>query len=228
MNTLKLTAGLLIAATLSMAALPSGVHAQQVSAGGSVNFTPFEAKGIKLSTIYSVDEKFAQKHGVKVPAPFKMAAPRLKGQKILGQAKPSGGGMIKLYFTTDDKKQDIFSSLQVISYSLNTDDPEKRLKFADAVAIDLLKKLGPDVDKTRLNVRRKIQHGDLTAAEVVGTFVNKEGDRLVTRVVAFDNPGTPHGFVGIVVGHPRQGKIKKVSDIFATSASLTFETVVFK
>jgi hypothetical protein len=226
MKHLILKAGFGIAACI--AAMPLPVHAQQVSAGGSVNFTPFEAKGIKLSTIYTVDEKFAQKHGVKVPAPFKLAAPRLKGRKILGQAKPSGGGMIKLYFTTDDKKQDIFSSLQVLSYSLKTDDPEKRLQFADAVAIDLLKKLGPDVDKTRLNVRRKIKQGDLMAAEVVGTFVNKEGDRLITRLVAFDKPGTPHGLVGIVVAHPRQGKIKKVSDIFDTSASLALETVAFR
>jgi hypothetical protein len=226
MKQLMLKAGFGIAACIAAMSLP--VQAQKVSAGGSVNFTPFEAKGIKLSTIYSVDEKFAQKHGVKVPAPFKLAAPRLKGQKILGQAKPSGGGMIKLYFTTDDEKQAIFSSLQIMSYSLKTDDPAKRMKLADAVTIDLLKKLGPDVDKTRLNARRKIKHGELQAAEVLGTFVNKDGERLVTRLVAFDNPGTPHGLVGIVVGHPRQGKIKKVSDIFDTSASLAFETMVFQ
>jgi hypothetical protein len=91
MKHLILKAGFGIAACI--AAMPLPVHAQQVSAGGSVNLTPFEAKGIKLSTIYTVDEKFAQKHGVKVPAPFKLAAPRLKGRKILGQAKPSGGGM---------------------------------------------------------------------------------------------------------------------------------------
>lgn len=223
----KFATGFMIASALLGGTL-SPAKAQQVSAGGSLNFTPFEAKGIKLSTIYSVDENFSKKHGVKVPAPFKLAAPRLKGQKILGQARPSGGGMIKLYFTTDDKKQEIFSSLQFISYSLKTDDPEKRLKFADAVAIDLLKKLGADVDKTRLNARRKIKHGDLAAAEVVGTFVNKEGDRLITRLVAFDKPGTPHGLVGIVVGHPRQGRIRKVSDVFDTSASLALETVVFE
>jgi len=201
--------------------------AQEVRVEGAVNLTPFEARGISLSTIYRVDEEFADKHEVDVPAAFSLAAPRRKGQKIGAQAKPSGGGPIKIYFTTDDTERRIFSSLQIVTYTLKTGDPEKRLKVGEHFAIELLKKLGANED-TRLNTRRQVMIGNLPAAEVIGNFVNKDGDRLIARLVALARPDTPNGIIGIAVGHPRQGTIKKVKDIFETSASLAFDTVTFE
>jgi len=205
---------------------PPGTSAQQIQAEGSINLTPFEARGIKFSTIYKIDDAFAEKHAVDVPAAFSLAAPRREGQQILAQAKPAGGGPIKIFFATDDAKKDIYSSLQIVTYTLKTDDPQKRLEVGDYFAIELLKKLGAD-ENTRLNVRRKVMIGELPAAEVIGNFVNNEGDQLLVRLVALAKPGTRNGIIGIAVGHPRQGRIKQVSDILETSASLTFDTVRF-
>lgn len=202
------------------------VSAQQVQIEGSVNLTPFEARGITLSTLYKVDGEFAGKHGIPVPAPFTLAAPRRGGQQILAQAKPAGGGPIKIYFATDDAQKRIFSSLQVIPFTMKSDDLQKRLEIGDYLAIDLLKKLGEN-RTTRVNLRRQITIGGLPAAEVVGNFVNGEGDQLLVRLVAVAKPGSPHGIIGIAVGHPRQGRIKKVEDIYDTSASLAFDTVAF-
>jgi len=213
---------------LALFAVPIAASAQQASVEGTVNFTPFEARGITLSTIYAVDGDFAQKHQVEVPAPFSLAAPRRAGQQILAQAKPSGGGPLKLYFATEDANKAIFSSLQIITFTLKTDDPQKRLEVGDYLAVELLKKLGTNPDTTRLNVRRHILIGNLPAAEIVGNFVNKEGDQLLVRLVALAKPGTRNGIIGIAVGHPRQGRIKQVSDIYETSASLAFETVKFR
>lgn len=221
---LRLTA--MTACTVALMALQA-VSAQQISVEGSVNLTPFEARGITLSTIYKVDGDFADKHAVSVPAPFSLAAPRRDGQQILAQAKPSGGGPIKIYFATDDTEKRIFSSLQIVTFSLKTDDPQKRLEVGDYFAIELLKKLGATPDTTRLNLRRKVMIGDLPASEIVGNFVNKDGDQLLARLVALAKPGTRDGIIGIVVGHPRQGRIKKVEDIFETGASLAFDTVSF-
>ncbi|WP_428687885.1 hypothetical protein [Roseibium sp.] len=225
---MKATAIVLATIALAfMATAPDPAVAQQTKTEGTVKLTPFEARGITLSTIYTVDGKFAEKHGVDVPAAFSLAAPRREGQEIHAQAKPSGGGPIKIYFTTDDGKKSIFSSLQIITFSLKTDDPQKRLEVGDYFAIELLKKLGTN-QNTRLNIRRPIKIGDLPAAEVVGNFVNKDGDQLLVRLVALAKPGTRDGIIGIAVGHPRQGRIKKVEDIFETSASLAFDTVEFK
>ncbi|GAB4520025.1 MAG: hypothetical protein Tsb0019_20810 [Roseibium sp.] len=225
---MKNTAIAVLASVLAIfsAALGAAI-AQQIRAEGSVNLTPFEARGIRLSTIYRVDGAFADEHGVAVPASFTLAAPRRPGQKIQAQAKPSGGGPIKIYFTSDDGEGRIFSSLQIVTYSLKTDDLQKRLQVGDHFAIELLKKLGPN-DDTRLNVRRAIKIGGLPASEVIGNFVNKDGDRLIARVVALAKPDTGDGIIGIVVGHPRQGHIKKVDDILETSASLAFDTVTFE
>ncbi|PVB59629.1 hypothetical protein [Labrenzia sp. 011] len=222
-------AALAIAATALafITGVSAEVSAQQIRAEGSVNLTPFEARGISLSTIYSVDADFADKHQVDVPVAFSLAAPRRQGQKISAQAKPSGGGPIKIYFTTDDAERNIFSSLQIVTYTLKTDDPDMRLKVGDHLAVELLKKLGADQD-TRLNVRREVLIGNLPAAEIVGSFVNKEGDRLIVRLVALARPETRNGIIGIAVGHPRQGRIRKVDDIFETSASLAFDTVTFQ
>lgn len=208
-------------------ALPVSAIAQQVEFGGSVNVTPFEARGIKFSTIYAVDGEFGTKFGVNVPAPFRLAAPRRDGQKIQAQAKPAGGGPIKIYFTTDDAEGRIFSSLQIIPFTLKTDDPKKRIEVGDYLATELLKKLGATED-TRLNLKRGVEIGGLPAAEVVGNFENKDGDRLIVRLVALAKPETRDGIIGIAVGHPRQGRIKKVEDIYETSASLAFDTVTFK
>lgn len=201
--------------------------AQQIEVDGSITVKPFEARGITLSTIYTVDTGFAEKHGVDVPAPFSLAAPRRESQKILAQAKPSGGGPIKIYFTTDDAEQSIFSSLQIITYNMKTDDPQKRLEVSDYLAMEVLKKLGA-TDDTRVNVRRNVTIGGLPAAEIVGNFENKDGDRLLVRLVALAKPESPDGIIGIAVGHPRQGRIKTVEDIYETSASLAFDTVTFK
>lgn len=208
-------------------AAPVGASAQQVELEGTVKLTPFEAEGVRLSTTYTVDADFAAKHDVEVPVPFSLAAPRRKAQQILAQAKPAGGGPIKIYFATDDEKKQIYSSLQIVTYTIKTDDPQKRLDVGDYVAIELLRQLGT-TDDTRLNVRRKITIGDLPAAEIVGNFINKDGDQLLVRIVALAKPGTQRGIVGIAVGHPRQGQIKKVEDIYQTSASLAFDTVTFK
>lgn len=214
-------------ALAALALAPLAASAQDVKAQGTVKLTPFEARGITVSTVYTVDADFARKHGIAVAAPFSLAAPRREAQQILAQAKPSGGGPLKIYFTTDDAQKRIFSSLQIIPYTLKTDDPQKRLEVGDYLAIDLLKKLGAD-GNTRMNVRRPVTIGDLPATEVVGNFVNKEGDQLLVRLVALAKPGTRDGIIGIAVGHPRQGRIKKVEDIYETSASLAFETVTFK
>lgn len=216
-----------MALTLIVAA-PQATSAQELKAGGSIKVTPFEARGIKFSTIYTVDADFGQQHGVPVPAAFSLAAPRREAQQILAQAKPSGGGPIKIYFTTDDAEKRIFSSLQIVTFTLKTDDPQKRLEVGDYFAVELLKKLGSNPDTTRLNVRRKVKIGDLPAAEVVGNFVNADGDQLLVRLVALAKPETRDGIIGIAVGHPRQGRVKKVEDIFETSASLAFDTVTFK
>lgn len=221
----------LVLAAMALAlitAAPMTASAQEVTVEGSVKLTPFEARGIRFSTIYTVDEDFAEEHGITVPAAFSLAAPRREAQQILAQAKPSGGGPIKIYFATDDAEKRIFSSLQIITYTMKTDDPQKRLEVGDHFAIELLKKLGTTPDTTRLNVRRKVMIGDLPASEVVGNFVNKDGDQLLVRLVALAKPGTRDGIIGIAVGHPRQGRIKKVEDIYETSASLAFDTVTFK
>ncbi|TYC70148.1 hypothetical protein FMN63_09610 [Stappia sp. BW2] len=215
-----------LALALMMSA-PAVAAAQQVELEGSVKLTPFEAEGVTLSTTYTVDAAFAAKHDIEVPVPFSLAAPRREAQQILAQAKPAGGGPIKIYFTTDDETKRIYSSLHIVTYTLKTDDPQKRLEVGDYVAIELLKKLGT-TDDTRLNVRRQITLGDLPASEIVGNFVNKDGDRLLVRLVALAKPGSERGIVGIAVGHPRQGRIKKVEDIYQTSASLAFDTVTFK
>ena len=110
---------------------------------------------------------------------------------------------------------------------MKTDDPQKRLEVGEYFALELLKKLGTN-QNTRLNARRVIKIGDLPAAEVIGNFVNKDGDQLLVRLVALAKPGSRNGIIGIVTGRPRQGRIKKVSDIFETSASLAFDTVAFK
>lgn len=217
-----------VTALALIVAAPQMTRAQEVEAGGSIKLTPFEARGIKFSTIYTVDADFGQKHGVPVPAAFSLAAPRREAQQILAQAKPSGGGPIKIYFTTDDAEKRIFSSLQIVTFTLKTDDPQKRLEVGDYFAVELLKKLGTNPDTTRMNVRRKVMIGDLPAAEIVGNFVNADGDQLLVRLVALAKPGTRDGIIGIAVGHPRQGRIKKVEDIFETSASLAFDTVMFK
>ncbi|MBO6511061.1 MAG: hypothetical protein JJ979_21680, partial [Roseibium sp.] len=137
------------------------------------------------------------------------------------------GGPIKIYFTTDDAEGRIFSSLQIIPFTLKTDDPKKRIEVGDYLATELLKKLGATED-TRLNLKRGVEIGGLPAAEVVGNFENKDGDRLIVRLVALAKPETRDGIIGIAVGHPRQGRIKKVEDIYETSASLAFDTVTFK
>ncbi|MEE4012988.1 hypothetical protein V1T76_13040 [Roseibium sp. FZY0029] len=210
-----------------MISTPAVAAAQQVEMEGSVKLTPFEAEGVTLSTIYTVDAAFAAKHGVEVPVPFSLAAPRREAQKIVAQAKPAGGGPIKIYFTTDDETKRIYSSLQIVTYTMKTDDPQKRLEVGDYVAIELLKQLGT-TDDTRLNVRRQITLGDLPASEIVGNFINKEGDQLLVRLVALAKPDSQRGIVGIAIGHPRQGRIKKVEDIYQTSASLAFDTVTLK
>ncbi|WP_417712261.1 hypothetical protein [Roseibium aggregatum] len=210
-----------------MISAPAAAAGQQVEMEGSVTLTPFEAEGVTLSTIYTVDAAFAAKHGVEVPVPFSLAAPRREAQQIVAQAKPVGGGPIKIYFTTDDETRRIYSSLQIVTYTMKTDDPQKRLEVGDYVAIELLKQLGTSED-TRLNVRRQITLGDLPASEIVGNFINKEGDQLLVRLVALSKPDSQNGIVGIAIGHPRQGRIKKVEDIYQTSASLAFDTVSFK
>lgn len=218
-------------AALALAAVttaPLASSAQETQAEGTVKLTPFEARGIKFSTIYTVNEDFAQKHGISVPVAFSLAAPRREAQRILAQAKPSGGGPIKIYFTTDDAGQRIFSSLQIVTYTLKTGDPQKRLEVGDYLAIELLKKLGTGPDTTRVNVRRKVMVGDLPASEVVGNFVNNDGDQLLVRLVALAKPETRDGIIGIAVGHPRQGRIRSVEDIYETSASLALDTVTFK
>ncbi len=214
-------------ALIAVAAAPVAAPSQQVQLEGTVNLTPFEVRGIRLSTIYTVDEAFGSKHAVDVPVAFSLAAPRREGQQIHTQAKPSGGGPIKIFFTTDDAEKQVYSSLQIVPYTLRTDDPQKRLEVGEYFAIELLKKLGTNQD-TRLNARRAIMVGNLPAAEVIGNFTNKDGDQLLVRLVALAKPGTRNGIIGIVVGHPRQGKIKQVSDILETSASLAFDTVQFK
>lgn len=219
-----MTAGLALAL---LSALPTFATAQQAQVEGSVNVTPFEARGITLSTIYTVDSAFADQHGVDVPAPFSLAAPRRDSQKILAQAKPPGGGPIKIYFTTDDSEQRIYSSLQIVTYTLKTDDPQKRLEVGEYLALEILKSLGA-TDDTRVNLKRNVMVGDVPAAEIVGNFENKDGDRLLVRLVALAKPETSNGIIGIAVGHPRQGIIKKVEDIYETSASLAFDTVAFK
>jgi len=201
--------------------------AQQIEAEGSVTVTPFEARGITLSTIYTVDAAFADKHGVDVPAPFSLAAPRRDAQQILAQAKPPGGGPIKIFFTTDDEEKRIFSSLQILTYTLKTDDPQKRLEVGQHLAMKVLKSLGATED-TRVNVTRNVTIGDLPAVEIVGNFENNEKDRLLVRLVALAKPDTGNGIIGVAVGHPRQGLIKKVEDIYETSASLAFDTVAFR
>lgn len=208
-------------------ALSVSVTAQEIQVEGSVDMKPFEASGVTLSTIYNVDQEFSDKHGVEVPAPFSLAAPRRESEKILAQAKPSGGGPIKIYFTTDDAEKRIFSSLQIITYTMKTDDPQKRLEVGQHLAMEVLKGLGATED-TRVNVSRNVTISGMPAAEVVGNFENKDGDRLLVRLVALAKPETPNGIIGIAVGHPRQGKINEVEDIYATSASLTFDTATFK
>ena len=116
---MKWTAALGTMIALAFIAMaPDPAPAQENQTGGSVKLTPFEARGIKLSTIYTVDGDFANRHGVDVPAAFSLAAPRLEGQQIHAQAKPSGGGPIKIYFITDDGEKRVFSSLQIVTYSL--------------------------------------------------------------------------------------------------------------
>jgi hypothetical protein len=201
--------------------------AQQPQVEGSVSITPFEARGITTSTIYTVDSAFADEHGVEVPAPFSLAAPRRESQNVFAQAKPPGGGPIKIYFTTDDADRRIFSSLQIVTYTVKSDDPQKRLEVGQHLAMQVLKKLGATED-TRVNVTRNVTIGGMPAVEIVGNFENQDGDRLLTRLVALAKPETQHGIIGIAVGHPRQGLIKAVEDIYETSASLALETVVFR
>lgn len=223
-NTIFRVMGLALA-VLAASFVPAA--AQQIEAEGSVTVTPFEARGITLSTIYTVDAAFADKHGVDVPAPFSLAAPRRDAQQILAQAKPPGGGPIKIYFTTADEERKIYSSLQILTYTLKTDDPQKRLEVGQHLATEVLKSLGATED-TRVNVTRNVTIGDLPAVEVVGNFENNDNDRLLVRLVALAKPETSNGIIGVAVGHPRQGQIKKVEDIYETSASLAFDTVAFR
>lgn len=213
-------------ALLVNSALSVSATAQDLQFEGSAKMTPFEAKGVSLSTIYNVDQEFSDKHGVEVPTPFSLAAPRRESQRIIAQAKPPGGGPIKIYFTTDDAEKSIFSSLQIITYTLKTDDPQKRLEVSQYLAMEVLKGLGTTED-TRVNVSRNVTVGGMPAVEIVGNFENKDGDRLVARLIALAKPETRNGIIGIAVGHPRQGRINNVEDIYETSASQTFDTVTF-
>ena len=212
---------------LVTAGLAQPMQAMAQDGGAKVEITPFKAEGVTVSNTYSVNSAFGEKYELAVPAPFKVNAPRRDDQQIFAVPKPDGTPFLKLYFTTADEQKAVFSSLQLIGATIELVEPEKRLEVAQNLCVKVLGLVSGNSDTARVNVQQNVRIGELPAAELVGNFKNKEGDSLLARIVVIPHPAKTATVIGIVVGHPRQGRIRTVEDIYKTSAALALDSLAF-
>ena len=207
------------------ACLSTAATAQQGADGAGVS-APSSEEAVIAET-FLVDADFGAQFDLEVPAPFRINAPRREGQQIGASAKPDDIPFIKVFYTTPDEERLVFSSLQVIGMRIDMVSPPDRLRVAHSLSVDTLRLVAPDLDTARVNLQRDVVIQGLAAAELLGTFVNADGDTLVVRIVTIPHPTQAEGIVAIAVGHPQQGGIQRVDDIFRTGASLALQNVSY-
>jgi len=180
--------GLLLFGTLFFS-IPAS--AQHVS--GPAKFNLLSLEGLVGAKTVRIDDDFARKYGLTVPAPFSFLVPT--ADDVLELVDP-GSGLARVSFATTDSQ--LIENIQFVPMAVRLAPTQERLKalgqllsktaFARAVA---------NQAKPTRDVVRPVRIGDYNGVEVIGSYEDTEFGKIYLRIVGILNPHAQEGVVAI-------------------------------
>jgi hypothetical protein len=211
--------GMVLAVMVGVAPL----HA--VDGGPTVKLNLFSIEGAFIGTSYTIDQSFAAKYSVAVPANFKFSAPKSGKFLTIAKAAPGGTGIVKIFFTTPDK--DVISNIQFIPLAVDMGDEGDRMVALEKVVKDVFIKMVPSADRAEISVVQSTKVGPYSALEALGRYDGGELGVVILRVVAVLNPDSENGLLAVINAIPKHVEMQAVGDILKTRASVTLDKLQF-
>lgn len=191
-----------ICAALLLCGLSAGsAPAAEISASGKFSFKPLSIKGLVLRDRVVVGPAFAEKHSIKVAAPFEFKAPRIEG--ILRMAKfPAqlGQAYIKIVYGTPDEK--FIESIQFNPFTLDPGPLEQRQqKLAGFLKTTVWAQITDGQGDRKIDALRGKRIGEFEAVELIGRYVDVKDSAngtVLARVVGLMQPDSRHGLIATI------------------------------
>ena len=214
------------AALLSLlCGIGTGAEAQELEISGSITFNAFKVEGLVVGKRHVVDQEFAQANNIAVPVGYSFISPRNKKQLVFIKNAPGGTASMKLFFA--DLEEQVRSHLQFIPFTVDMAEPEIRVKWLKPLIINIFRQQAKDGEQPLLNELRMTRIGKYPALELIGNCQTQADGTIVMRVVAIPHPAGRDGVMMVIGGVANRLGMKKVEDIYLTSASRAVGTFRF-
>lgn len=181
--------------------------------GGKVKFQPFTVKGAVVGARVKIDDAYAKKYGIAVPAAFEFIVPK-SDDVLIFPAYPSEKikEYIKISFATKEKK--LIENIRFANMAIPMGETEARLKTVAA----LLNKQGLPMalkgkQKAKVIGTRTGKYGKNDGVEVWAQYEEPAIGMVVMRLVGILNPDSKHCIFAFANVVPAVAGYKKLDEI---------------
>ncbi|MBN9671300.1 hypothetical protein [Roseibium aggregatum] len=164
---------------------------------GTVKFNLLSVEGLVVGKTVRVDEAFASRHGLAVPAPFSFLVPTEDDVVVLmDQAPGRGSAFVKLNFITKDRK--LIENIQFVPMTLKLATTQERLNAVGRLlAGTAFQRAVANHAKPTRDLVRAVRIGDYNGVEVIGSYEDAVEGKMYLRIVGILNPNSRDGIVAI-------------------------------
>lgn len=186
---------------------PAGAQSVQLGAGGSA-FNPLTIAAFDEMAPFTIDQSFAETHGVEVRTPVTFLVPGHFGLHVASDAAPSTGATVVFGFhqeATQSQPRAYLEDVQITGFGLplfeDAEDPihARRIYAASYLEAELFPQWASRFEQAEIFAIEAIELGNAAGALqlVAGYYDQDAGDNMMLRAVILPHPDRISGYMAL-------------------------------